>query len=125
MAASEEAHLRYIRATAASIEERGRRLGPDGWRTEDSARIATYYQLQTMAESTQHLSEGVKAQHPEVPWRALAGMRNRLVHNYLEVDPGIVWSVVADHVPQLRAVAAVELDRGRAHGPRTAAAIEL
>ena len=62
--------------------------------------------LQTIAESTQRLSDGIRATEPEVPWRAIAGFRNVLVHDYFEIDLEVVWSVVDQDLPTL--VAAVD-----------------
>lgn len=50
--------------------------------------------LQTLAESTQRLSESIKATEPDVPWREIAGFRNVLVHGYLGLDLEALWSVV-------------------------------
>jgi uncharacterized protein with HEPN domain len=57
--------------------------------------------LQTLAESTQRLSEAVKATEPAVPWRAIAGFRNVLTHGYLGLDPEVIWSVVEKDLPDL------------------------
>lgn len=59
--------------------------------------------LQTLAESTQRLSGAVKATEPAVPWRAIAGFRNVLAHNYLGIEPAVVWSVVEKDLPHLDA----------------------
>jgi uncharacterized protein with HEPN domain len=58
--------------------------------------------LQTMAESSQRLGDASKALVPEVPWRAISGFRNILVHDYLGVDPDVVWQVVVADLPGLR-----------------------
>lgn len=58
--------------------------------------------LQTMAESGQKLSETLKAQHPLVPWRAISGFRNIIVHDYLGLDLDVVWSVVDKELPALK-----------------------
>lgn len=57
--------------------------------------------LQILAESTQRLSESLKATEPAVPWRAIAGFRNVLAHNYLGIDLTAVWSVVEMDLPEL------------------------
>lgn len=57
--------------------------------------------LQTVAESTQRLSEAVKATEKDIPWRAIAGFRNVLVHAYLAIDLDAVWSVVERDLPDL------------------------
>ena len=65
---------------------------------------AVLWRLQTMAESTQRLSDGLKAQAPEVDWRALSGFRNVLVHDYLGgIDLERVWDAVEVYLPGLEA----------------------
>ena len=61
---------------------------------------------QTIAKSTQRLTDGIRATEPEVPWRAIAGSRNVLLHGYFEIDLEVVWSVVDEDPPIL--VAAVD-----------------
>jgi uncharacterized protein with HEPN domain len=57
-----------------------------------------------MAESTQRLSDDLKAQAPEVDWRALSGFRNVLVHDYLGgIDMERVWDAVEFYLPGLEA----------------------
>jgi uncharacterized protein with HEPN domain len=58
--------------------------------------------LQIMAESTQRLSDELKASHSEVPWQSIAGFRNVLVHDYLGIDLDIVWDVVKRDLPSLK-----------------------
>lgn len=58
--------------------------------------------LQTLAESSQRISDPLKASHPDVPWRDIVGFRNVLVHQYLGVDLDYVWRVVADDLPPLK-----------------------
>jgi uncharacterized protein with HEPN domain len=55
-----------------------------------------------MAESTQHLSEDLKANYPEVEWRALGGFRNVLVHDYLGIDIEKVYMDVQQNLPALK-----------------------
>jgi len=66
--------------------------------------------LQVLAESTQRLSDSVKAQHPGVDWRAIAGFRNVLVHDYMGVDEARVWQIIVGDLPELKNAAQVALD---------------
>jgi uncharacterized protein with HEPN domain len=59
--------------------------------------------LQTMAESTQRISDGRKARYPSVDWRAISGFRNVVVHNYLGISAARIWQIVAVDLPPLRA----------------------
>jgi uncharacterized protein with HEPN domain len=58
--------------------------------------------LQTMAESTQRLSERAKQTQPEIDWHRIAGFRNVLVHGYLGVDLERIWNIVENEIPALK-----------------------
>ena len=58
--------------------------------------------LQTLAESSQQLSEGIQTAHSSVDWKGLAGFRNVLVHDYLGVDLELVYRAVEQDVPKLK-----------------------
>jgi uncharacterized protein with HEPN domain len=63
---------------------------------------ASLRNLQIMAESMQRLSEGIKKQHPETNWRAIAGFRNILVHDYLGLDLPLIWDIIEHRLPPLK-----------------------
>jgi len=58
--------------------------------------------LQVLAESTQRLSRSLKAAHPEVEWREIAGFRNVLVHEYLGINLKRIWEIVSLDLPRLK-----------------------
>ncbi len=62
--------------------------------------------LQTLTESSQRLSDDVKATEPQIPWRDLAGFRNVIVHGYLGIDLAAIWLVVEQDLPPLGAALA-------------------
>jgi len=60
--------------------------------------------LQTLTESSQRLSEAIKAKETGIDWRRMAGMRNILVHAYLGgIDTETVWAVIERELPNLEA----------------------
>ena len=75
--------------------------GRDAFFDDDKTQDAVVRNLQTLAESTQRLSDPLKRRHYDVDWRAIAGFRNVVVHNYLGLDPEVIWRVVADDLPRL------------------------
>jgi len=58
--------------------------------------------LQIIGEASRALSEDLRAQYPEVPWRAMIGMRNILVHHYFAIDLNIVWAVIERDLSKLK-----------------------
>ena len=64
-------------------------------------RDAVVRNLQILAESTQRLSDPLKATEPDILWSSIAGFRNVLAHGYLSLDLDSVWSVVERDLPEL------------------------
>jgi uncharacterized protein with HEPN domain len=64
--------------------------------------------VEVIGEAASRVSAAVREAHPQIPWGAVTGMRNRLVHAYFDVDTDIVWSTVTQALPpllaQLRAI---------------------
>jgi uncharacterized protein with HEPN domain len=58
--------------------------------------------LEVIGEATKNLSNEFKAGHPEIEWRKIAGMRDKLVHHYFGVDWEVVWIVLVEKIPSLR-----------------------
>lgn len=57
--------------------------------------------VQIIGEAANSVSEEFKQAHPEIPWRGMVGMRNRLVHHYFRVATDKVWEVVQKDIPPL------------------------
>jgi uncharacterized protein with HEPN domain len=79
--------------------------GRDEFMASHTVQDAVLRNLQTMAESTQRLSEGVKASQPDIDWRRVAAFRNVLAHEYLAIDMDTIWEVVKRDVPPLKEAA--------------------
>src|SRR5712691_6670575 len=62
--------------------------------TDETLALALTHLLQVIGEAARRVSSEFADAHPEVPWRAIVGMRHRVVHEYLFVDRDIVWDVV-------------------------------
>ena len=59
-------------------------------------------QFEIIGEASKRLSDSIRVQYPEVPWKDMAGMRDVLIHDYINVEIDIVWKTVKDHLPQLK-----------------------
>ena len=59
--------------------------------------------IEVIGEATKNLSRKLRTANPDVPWRDIAGMRDRIIHRYFDVNLAMVWSVVETDVPNLRA----------------------
>jgi len=63
--------------------------------------LAVLYELTVLGEALKRLSPEFRDAHPEVPWRNMAGMRDKLVHDYDGVNVKRVWEVVCTNIPDL------------------------
>ena len=99
-------YLAHILECIAKIESYTAE-GRDFFLSDEKTQDAVLRNLQIMAESSQRLSDSLKAACPEVPWPEIAGFRNILAHDYLGVKLERVWQVVQDGLPQLKASAQI------------------
>ena len=58
--------------------------------------------LEIIGEAAKKVPDDFRAKYPAVEWRAMAGMRDRLIHDYFGVDYELVWDVVQRRIPELR-----------------------
>jgi len=76
--------------------------------SEDLQMVVSYL-IQTIGEAASHVSAAWRDKHPEIPWRQIVGMRNRIVHDYMSIDADVVWEVATRNIPvligQLEAIA--------------------
>jgi uncharacterized protein with HEPN domain len=54
-----------------------------------------------IGEATKRLTQDFRAQHPNIPWKEMAGIRDVITHDYDEVDLSEVWTVIRNDLPQL------------------------
>ena len=66
--------------------------------------------LMQIGELTNKLSEGFKEAHPEIPWRAIRGMRNVVAHEYGSIDKETVWETAENGTQELKDFCKKELD---------------
>ncbi len=71
------------------------------FRANEMLQDAVIRQIQILGEACKRLSADLKEAHPDVPWRDIAGMRDKLVHDDFGVDVDMVWLTARDDLPEL------------------------
>ncbi len=71
--------------------------------TDEMLQLALIRLIEVLGEAAKGVSPGCRQTHPEIPWKQIAGTRDRLVHGYFDVDLDIVWEIVSADLPALLA----------------------
>ena len=64
-------------------------------------RYAVERRLEVIGEAARHVSAAFRAEHPEIPWRQIIGLRNILAHEYGEILVDRIWLVAKESIPEL------------------------
>jgi len=94
----------YLRHLLDAIEriERYVEVGRDEFMKTTHWQDAVIRQLEIIGEAVKRLTPETVSRRPEIPWRAIAGMRDVLIHDYMGVDLEAVWRVTQSDLPPLR-----------------------
>ena len=69
--------------------------------TDEMVALALVRLLEVIGEAASAVTEDIRKRAPQIPWKEIAGTRNRLVHGYFDVDLDIVWEIVTADLPPL------------------------
>jgi uncharacterized protein with HEPN domain len=95
-------YLRHILLEADYLIGRSAMVSFEDFVADETLRRAFVRSLEIIGEAAKRVPDDFRAAHPTVEWRAMADMRDRLIHDYFGVDFELVWDVVRTRVPELR-----------------------
>lgn len=92
--------LDLLKAARLVVRFKGK-LAKKAFLRDVKTQSAILHQLLVIGEAVKRLSENFRAQHPEIPWTGIAGMRDNLIHQYDAVDLDEVWKTVTKDIAPL------------------------
>ncbi len=94
--------LQHILSETRYLMARSQGLSKAEFSGDETLKRAFVRSLEIIGEATKQIPEEIRQKYRHVDWRAMAGMRDRLIHGYLGVDYDIVWDVITTKVPTVQ-----------------------
>ena len=95
-------YLKHIRDECSYIlSVSGENLSKNDFLNDETIKRAVVRSLEIIGEATKKIPVDFKVKHDSIYWKHMAGMRDRLIHDYIGVDYSIVWDVIKNKIPEL------------------------
>ena len=76
-------------------------LTSDAFQQNELVQSAVIREFQVLGDAARLVTDATQQTHPQIPWRTIAGMRNRLVHAYFDIRLDAVWDTIQNDIPPL------------------------
>lgn len=94
-------YIEHIAECIKKIKEYTNNLDESGFLNNPLIQDAVIRNFEIIGEATKHLNDDFRLKYPEIEWKKIAGMRDKLIHDYIGVDLWAVWGVVETIIPEL------------------------
>lgn len=74
----------------------------DEFSKDEKTIFAVVRALEIIGEAVKHIPTSIRRKYPDIPWREMAGIRDKVIHEYFGVDLKIIWNVVKERIPPLK-----------------------
>jgi len=96
-------YLKHIVDAIIKIEEYTNKIDSQTFFNNSLIQDGVIRQIEIIGEATKNLSDIIRVKYPQIPWKDIAGMRDKLIHDYFGVDIDAVWDTVKKDLPNLKA----------------------
>jgi uncharacterized protein with HEPN domain len=95
-------YLKDILAAIESIERFTAGIDLGAFQADDKTTSAVIRKLEIIGEAVKQIPDEIRQRYTQVPWREMAGMRDKLIHFYFGVDYHLVWKAIKERLPQVK-----------------------
>ena len=96
------AYLEHILDSIGWIEKHAAGMGPEEFLDNVAIQDAIIRRIQIIGEAVKKLPDELKKKAPEIPWRKIAGIRDKVIHDYVDVDIELVWEIIQKDLQPLK-----------------------
>jgi len=97
----EESYLLDVYNYAQEAKQMSEGMDIEDFKLDKQAQYAVLYAITIIGEAVKRLSPEFRAKHSEIAWKQVAGMRDKLIHDYRETDVSLVWAALHSDIPEL------------------------
>jgi uncharacterized protein with HEPN domain len=94
--------INHAKEAIKDIEDFSKGISKDDFLKDKKTQSATIRQIEIIGEAIKNLPDEFKEKYPEIRWRGIAGMRDKIIHHYFGIDVIKIWEVIEKDIPKLK-----------------------
>jgi uncharacterized protein with HEPN domain len=98
-------HILYLQDILNSIlriEQFIQNITEDEFKQDEKTQYAVIRAFEIIGEASKKISQDIKENHSDIPWREISGMRDKLIHDYVGVNTAVIWKTATEDIPTLK-----------------------
>jgi uncharacterized protein with HEPN domain len=98
----DRAFIEHILDSITAIETFIQGVNKEKFLKERMIRGAVVREIEVMGEAAKNISRETRKKYPDIPWKKMTGMRDKLIHHYFGLDFNVIWDTIREEIPKLK-----------------------